>query len=216
MPVVERGPAWHRTLLDAIGEPARFGFLEQWNEHLLEHHEVCVHLQREVAADEPADRVGSQENGGIEHSQHELMLALTRSRVVREHVVEVAQIGKTDPGGAHRTEHTRRAACIERTAQVENVRNRIEHGCSRHIAQGRMQGSGELDVRRADIACELQPLLDGEIGVCVAPFARSQLLKRGCQHAELHRPGSEVSNGHGAVLSTHDDARILPMAVRSS
>jgi hypothetical protein len=89
---------------------------------------------------------------------------------------------------------------IEGAAQIEGVRNRIEHCCSRYIAQSGMQGGGELDVRRTDLARELQPLLDRQVRIRVAPLARRQFLKCGCQYAELHWPRREVADGHGSVL----------------
>jgi hypothetical protein len=63
-----------------------------------------------------------------------------------------------------------------------------------------MQRGGELDVRRADLAREIQPFFDREVRIGVAPLAWRQLLKRGGQHAELHRAGSEVADGHGSRL----------------
>src|SRR5215471_6619856 len=51
--VVEDGPAGHRTLLDAVLDAACFSFLEQWDEHFLEHLQVLVYLQLLIAADEP-------------------------------------------------------------------------------------------------------------------------------------------------------------------
>ena len=57
VPAIEHVPARHRALLDAVGEAARLRFLEQRNEHLLEHHEVLVHLELDVAADEAAHRI---------------------------------------------------------------------------------------------------------------------------------------------------------------
>ena len=167
---------------------------------LLEHDEVLVHLQLDVAADESAHRIGAQQGGGIEHSQHELVLVFACGRIVHEHVVEVAQVGKTDARGLHRLEHTGRPVLVEGRAQVERVGHRIEHRLLGDIAQGGMQRGGELNVRRTDVSRELQPFFDRQVRIGVAPIARCQLLKRGGQHAELHRPGSEVSGGHGSML----------------
>jgi hypothetical protein len=44
----------------------------------------------------------------------------------------------------------------------------------------------ELDVVHAEPARELQPLLDGAVGVAVAHLARGQLLERRREHPDLH------------------------------
>ena len=54
VPSVERVPPRHRALLDAVGEAACLGLLEQGDELLLEHDEVLIHLEPDVAADETA------------------------------------------------------------------------------------------------------------------------------------------------------------------
>src|SRR5688572_3957916 len=74
MPAIECVPPRHGALLDAVGEAARLGLLEQGYELLLEHHEVLVHLKPDVATHESADRISTQQSGGIEHSQHEVVL----------------------------------------------------------------------------------------------------------------------------------------------
>jgi len=63
-----------------------------------------------------------------------------------------------------------------------------------------MQRGRELDVRRADVARELQPFLDREVRIRVALLARRQFLQGGGQYAELHRAGSEILDGHGSML----------------
>src|SRR4249920_2450315 len=67
VPSVERVPPRHRALLDAVGEAACLGLLEQGYELLLEHDEVLVHLEPDVSADETAHCVGAQQRGSIEH-----------------------------------------------------------------------------------------------------------------------------------------------------
>src|SRR5687768_4861735 len=71
VPAVQRIPTRHRTLLDAVGEAASLGFLEQRNELLLEHDQVLIHFEPDVAADESAYRVGTEERSGVEYAQHE-------------------------------------------------------------------------------------------------------------------------------------------------
>ena len=142
----------------------------------------------------------AQQHGGVEHAQHEVVF-LARARLVGDqHVVEVAEVGQPDAGVVHRRQHTGRALLVERLAQIERVRDRIEHRLRGHVALRGMQRGRELDVRRADVAGELQPFLDREIRIGVALVARRQLLQRGGQDAELHRPGNEVSDGHGFAL----------------
>ena len=60
--------------------PRAFASLQQRHEYLLEHHEVGVHGERGVAADEAGDRVGAEQHGGVEHAQHERVLALRAPR----------------------------------------------------------------------------------------------------------------------------------------
>jgi hypothetical protein len=63
-----------------------------------------------------------------------------------------------------------------------------------------MQRRRELDVGRTDVSREFQPFFDRQVRIGVAPIARCQFLERRGQHAELHRAGSEVSDGHGSML----------------
>jgi len=60
-------------------------------------------------------------------------------RIVVQHVVEVAQVGKPDPGFLHRGEDTLCAPLVERLAQIQRVRYRIEHRIRRDVALARMQ-----------------------------------------------------------------------------
>ena len=97
-------------------------------------------------------------------------------------------------------QHAGSPVLVEGRPQVECIGHRIQHRRFRDIAQGGMQRGRELDVRRPDVACELQPFFDGQVRIGIAPVARCQLLKRRGQHAELHRAGGEVSGRHGSVL----------------
>ena len=108
-------------------------------------------------------------------------------RVVMQQVVEVADVREADAGWRRSTRLTRAArVLVERLAQVERVGDRIEHRLGRHVGLGRMQRRRQLDVVGAELARELQPVLDGAIGIGVADLARRQFLQRRGQHADLH------------------------------
>ena len=61
VPVVAGRPAGHRTLLDAIDEPARLRVLQQRDEYRFEIDEVLVHAALLVAADEAADCIDAKQ-----------------------------------------------------------------------------------------------------------------------------------------------------------
>ena len=62
----------------------------------------------------------------------------------------------------------------------------IEHGLGGHIAFRGVQGGAQLNVGAAHFMGILQPVLDGEVGIGIAPLTRSQLLQGGREDAELH------------------------------
>ena len=193
VPRVADGPSRHRTLLDAVGESPCLRFLEQRHEHFLEHHEVRVETQGGIAADEAGDRIRPEEDRGVEHAPHELVLPVAHRLIGRQHVVEVRQVRKSHAGRLHCPADARRAGGAEGLAQIQRVRHGIEKRGGGHVALGGMQGRGQLDVRGPDLPGELQPLLDAQVGVCVAPLPRSQLLERRGQDAEPHRSRPELS-----------------------
>ena len=117
--------------------------------------EVLVHRQLLVAADEAADRLQAQQRGGVHHAHHEVVLLLAQIVVVVEQVVEERDVGDADPRRLHRGEHALGARLVERLAQIERVRDRVEHRLGRHVGLGRVQGGRDLDVRAVELAREL-------------------------------------------------------------
>ena len=120
----------------------------------------------------------------------------SRGAVVMQQVVEVRQVGDADAARLHRRADTRGARRIEGAAQVERVGHRIEHRLGRHVGQRRMQRRRQLDVARAQLAGEVQPVFDGAIGIGIPHVARRQLLERGGQHADLHEFRGKRGDGH--------------------
>ena len=186
VPDVAGRPPGHRALLDPIGQPALLRFLQQRDEPLLEVDQVLVHGVLVIAADEAADRVDAEQHRRVERPQHELVLLLPDRRVVVQQVVEVADVGEPDLARLQHPLDPRRALLVERLAQVERVGDRIEHRLGRHVGLGRMQRRRQLDVIGAELARELDPLLDRPIGIRIAHFPRSQFLERCGQHSDLH------------------------------
>ena len=186
VPDVAGRPAWHRALLDPVGQPALLGRLQQRDEPLLEVDQVLVHGVLRVAADEAADRVDAEQHRGIERAQHELVLLLAHRRVVMQQVVEIADIREPDLVGLQHPLDPRGALLVERLPQIEGVGDRIEHRLGRHVGLGRVQRRRELDVIGAELAREFHPLLDRPIGIRVADLPRSQFLERRGQHPDLH------------------------------
>jgi hypothetical protein len=56
-----------------------------------------------------------------------------------QHVVEIADVGEADAGRTERRLDAPRARRVERPAQVERVRDRVEHRLGRHIRLGWME-----------------------------------------------------------------------------
>ena len=196
VPVVAGGPAGHRALLDAIGQPARLRLLQQRHEVLLEVLEVLVHAAFLVAADEAADGVDAERRRRVERAQHEVDLLLADRRIVVQQVVEVADVGQADAGRVDRLADPRRALLRERLAQVERVGDRVEHRLGRNVRLGRMERRRQLDVTRAQRLGVGEPLLDRLVGIGVADVARGQLLQGGRQHAHLHELRIERLHRH--------------------
>ena len=201
VPVVLRGPARHRALLDAVGELALLRVLQQRDELALEVDQVLVHRVLLVAPHEPAHRVHPEQHRRVHRALHEVVLLAADARVLVQHVVEVADVRDPDAEGLLRRLHALRAVLVEGLAQVERVRDRVEHRLRGDVGLRRVQRRRELDVVGAQLAGERDPLLDREVGVLVALLARRQLLQRGCQHADLHELRVECGDGHGVLQS---------------
>src|SRR5690606_36691367 len=86
VPTIEHVPTGHRALLDAVREPASFRLLEERNEDGLEHLEVLVHLQLRVTPHEPTYGIGAEQDGCVEHADHEVVLLAALGLVRHEHV----------------------------------------------------------------------------------------------------------------------------------
>ena len=64
-----------------------------------------------------------------------------------------------------------------------------------------MQRRRQLDAVGVEGDGELEPLLDGQIGIRVASLARRELLERGGEHADRHELRFELLDvGHGVPL----------------
>ena len=199
VPVVARRPAGHRALLDAVGQAARLGLLEQRHEPLLEVDQVLVHRALLVAADEAADRVDAEQRRRVEDPQHEVVLLLPDGRVVVQQVVEVADIRDADAVRLQGRLDAARAVLVERFPQIQRVGDRIQHRLGRHVGFGRMKRRRQLDVVGAEGAGELDPLLDGAIGIGVADLAGGQFLQGGREDADFHELGLEGFN-HSRII----------------
>ena len=88
------------------------------------------------------------------------MLLAADRRVLVQHVVEVADVGDRDTGRVDGCEHTLRPHLVERLAQIERVRDRIEHRFGRDVGERRVQRGGELDAVGVEGDREVEPLLD--------------------------------------------------------
>ena len=196
VPVVAGRPAGHRALLDAVDEAARLRLPEQRHEALLEGEQVLVHRERLVASHEAAHRVDAEQARRLEHAAHEVVLLPAHGRVLVQHVVEVADVREADPLRREGLLHAPGARRVEGLAQVERVRDRVQHGLGGHVGLARVQRGRELHVVGAHLARERGPLLDREVGIGIALLARRQLLERGRQHADLHELRLERDDGH--------------------
>ena len=158
--VVARRPAGHRALLDPILQTAGLGLLEQRHEALLEVDQVLIHRLGLVAADEARHRRHAEQRCGVHHGEHEVVLLAADRRVLVQHVVEVADVGDRDTGRVDGREHPLRPHLVERLAQIERVRDRIEHRFGRDVGERRVQRRGELDAVGVEGDREIEPLLD--------------------------------------------------------
>ena len=131
-------------------------------------------------------------------AQHEVDLLLADRRIVVQQVVEVADVREADAGGLDRRLDTRWRARLSngwRRSSVLATGSSIASGGT--SALGRMERRRQLDVVRAELARELQPLLDGAIGIGVAHLARRQLLQRRREDADFHELRFEGCDRHG-------------------
>ena len=194
--VVARRPSRHRALLDPIRQPALLGGFEQRNEVLFEIDQILVHAVLLIAADESADRIDAQHRRGIEHAKHEVVLLRPNSLVVVQKVVEVSDVREPDSRRLERRLDPLRPRLVERLPEVQRVGHRIEHRFRRHVRLARMERRRKLNVGRAEVLRELQPVLDCLVRIGIADFARSELLQRRGEDANFHELRFERSGGH--------------------
>ena len=164
MHVVPDGPPRHRALFDPVLEAARLRFDEQRHEALLEVDQVLVHRELLVAPHEPADRRCFQGDRCVEHAEHEVVLLRADRPIVVEEVVEIAEVGDPDAATLDRGLDALRAARVEGSAQVQRICDRVQHRLRGHVALVRVQGARELDALDLELAREVEPLFDGEVG----------------------------------------------------
>ena len=194
--VVGRRPAWHRALLDTVGQPPRFCLFQQRHELILEVGKVLIHAVALVAADKAADRAHAQQDRRIEHAQEKLVLLSTDGHVVMEQVVEVADVRQADTGRPQCGLHATRPLLVERAPQIERVRHRVEHRFRRDVGFARVQRGRQLDDVGAKLAGEACPVFDRAIRVGISNRARRQLLQRRRQDADRHELRLERMDRH--------------------
>ena len=101
------------------------------------------------------------------------------------------------PGRVDGREHTLRTHVVEGLAQIERVGDRIQHRFGRDVGERRVQRRGELDAVGVEGDREIEPLLDGQIGIRVTSLAGRELLERGGEHTDRHELRLELFDlGH--------------------
>ena len=149
--------------------------------------------RRGLRPTKPVTASVAEQHRGVEHAQHQCRASAAHGSVRRQHVVEVGKIRETRPWSP-----------AWRGARARRVPRRTAARRSSVLATGSSSAAGRTSLSLGWSAAEssmfgapictgeLQPLLDGEIRVGIAPLAGSQLLQRGRQYAELHRPRREA------------------------
>jgi hypothetical protein len=120
------------------------------------------------------------------------MLLLTDCGILVKHIVKVGDIGQPDTVAFHGCEDPVGASGIHRSAEVQGVRDWVEHRLGRNIGFRRVQRGGELNVVGVEVACELQPVFDCPVGVRIAHLPWREFLQRGRKHADPHEAGLEL------------------------
>jgi hypothetical protein len=118
-----------------------------------------------------------------------------------QHIVEIADIGDRDSACLDGAPDSRGALRVEGFAQVEGIRHGVEQGSRGNIGLVGVDGRAELDAIDTELGGEIEPFLDGEIGVAVPPLAWCQLLKCCREHADGHERGIEFTDGHSSSLA---------------
>jgi hypothetical protein len=95
---------------------------------------------------------------------------------------------------------------VEWRAQVECVRDRIEHRFRRHVGFAGVERSRELNGVGAELSAERQPFFDREIRIALAFLTRRQLL-HGCrQNPDLHELRCKAS-AHQCLMTERRPTR---------
>ena len=111
-------------------------------------------------------------------------------------VVEVPDVRQADARGLQRRLHSARPVLVEGPAQVQRVRNRIQHRLGRHVRLCGMERCGQLDVAGAKLAGEREPFFNRAIRIGIAHLARRQLLQRRREDTDLHELWFERFDRH--------------------
>ena len=135
------------------------------------------------------------------------MLLAAHRRVVVQQVVEVADVRQADAVRLQRRVDAARTRLVERLAQVERVRDRIEHRLRRNVRFAGVQRGRQLDVAGVQLPRELDPFFDRAIGIGIPDGTRRQLLQRGGQDSDFHELRLKRSNRHGCILEWVADSR---------
>ena len=186
VPEVGGVPARHRALLDAVLEAAVLGRLQEGHEAPLEVLEVLVHVERDVAAHEPAHRLHPEGDRGVHDLHHPVVLDPAQPLVARPACCRSSRGRRSSSPAALSADSMRRTRPASSGLQhVQVVGHRVEHGLRRHVGQLLGQGGGELEAVHAEVAPEPDPVLDGEVGILAALLARRQLLERRREDADI-------------------------------
>ena len=124
-------------------------------------------------------------------ADHEVVLLAAGSPGPRGACRRSRRCRRWHAGGVDGGEHALGAHLGERLAQVERVGDRVEHRLGGDVGERRVQGGRQLDAVGAEVLGEVEPLLDRQVGIGVAPLARRELLEGGGQHADGHVDGGE-------------------------
>jgi hypothetical protein len=170
---------------------------------ILEIAQILVHAVRLVPSDETTHRVHAEQDGRVEHAQHERVLLAANGGILMQHVVEIADVRQPEAGCTEALADAARTTGVERPPQVERVRHGIEHRRRRYIRLGRVRRRRQLDRVGSKLARELNPVLDRPIGVHVPYVPRRQLLQRGREDSDLHELRFERLHRHRTIVLVH-------------
>ena len=169
--IIARGPARHRALLHSECETALLRAPQQRNEMLLKVDQIPIHTVLLIPAHKPTNGVRAQQGRGFENAHHEVVLFLSQHRIVMQHVVEIGDIRQADARRLQGSLHAPGARFVERLAQVQSIRDRIEHGFRWNVGLGWMERSRKLDAIHSKFARKIEPLFNPEPRAASTPGA---------------------------------------------